>query len=283
MFAARIAADYRLHTPGQNSAWGVLVLLEVRCGVIRSRIRRKPRSTGVTCRHRALVGYFGQDLDKDNCGACDACLGEVDYMPGSLEVAQKILSCVLRLKQRYGGAYTAAVLLGATDERIVLSGHDQLSTYGLLSNHPQRAVRDWIEQLVGQGCLAKTAEFGVLKLTERGLRVLKGEEVPRLLEPAAGGKGKQTKLRAAKKRGSDEEGEWEGVDEGLFESLRALRKQIADKKHVPAYAVFGDRALRGMARQKPATPAEFLLVKGVGQTKCRQYAETFLDAIRKRR
>ena len=176
------------------------------------------------------------------------------------------------------------MLLGATDERIVLSGHDQLSTYGLLAGHPQRAVRDWIEQLVGQGCLAKTAEFGVLKLTERGLRVLKGEEVPRLLEPARAGKGKQVKLSAGKKRAPRaEDDSWDGVDRDLFETLRALRKQIADRKRVPAYAVFSDRALRGMARQKPTTPAEFLLVKGVGQAKCRQYAETFLAAILRQR
>ena len=240
-------------------------------------------ATGVTCRHRALLNYFGQDLDKDNCGACDACLGEVDYMPDSLQTAQKILSCVLRLKQRYGGAYTAAVLLGSTDERIIQSGHDALSTYGLLEGRPPRAVRDWIEQLVGQGCLAKTAEFGVLKLTQKGLRVLKGEEQPRLLEPARGGKGKQAKLsRGRRASAADKEEALEPGDAALFEALRALRKQIADKKRIPAYAVFSDRALRGMARLKPRTPQEFLQVKGVGQKKCQQYAETFLKAIRQR-
>jgi len=238
-------------------------------------------ATGVVCRHRALVNYFGQDLNGQDCGACDVCLGEVDFMPESLETAQKILSCVLRLKQRYGAAYTAAVLLGAEDDRIVQNGHDRLSTHGLLSGCSARAVRDWIEQLVGQGCLAKTAQFGVLRLTERGLRVLKGEEEPRLLAPAHGGKGRQARLSRRKRAtAADQEDPWEGVDRGLFEALRDLRKRIADRKRVPAYAVFSDRALRGMARMKPSTPQEFLQVKGVGQKKCRQYAESFLAVIR---
>ena len=236
-------------------------------------------ATGVTCRHRALVNYFGQDLDREGCGACDVCLGALEYMPDSLETAQKILSCVLRLKQRYGGAYTAAVLLGSTDERILQSGHDQLSTYGLLEGHPLRAVRDWIEQLVGQGCLTKTADFAVLKLTEKGLRVLKGEGEARLLEPAKG-KAKQAKLSRGRRSAVDE-APLEPADEPLFEALRALRKEIADRKRIPAYAVFSDRALRGMASRKPATAQEFLQVKGVGQKKCAQYAETFLSAIRR--
>ncbi len=234
-------------------------------------------ATGVTCRHRALVNYFGQDLGAGKCDACDVCLGAIEYMPDSLETAQKILSCVLRLKQRFGGAYTAAVLLGSTDERILQSGHDSLSTYGLLEGHPQRAVRDWIEQLVGQGCLTKTVDFAVLKLTEKGLRVLKGEEEARLLEPARG-KAKQAKLSRSRRAPAEEE-PLEPADEPLFEALRALRKEIADRKRIPAYAVFSDRALRGMARLKPATPAEFLQVKGVGQKKCAQYADTFLTAI----
>ena len=201
-------------------------------------------------------------------------------MPDSLVVAQKILSCVLRLKQRFGGDYTAAVLIGSTDERIVAE-RPRPAQHLRPARGPSAARGARLDRATGRaGLPGEDGEFDVLRLTERGLRVLKGEEVPRLLEPAAGGKGKQTKLRTVKKRGAEEDDEWEGVDEALFESLRALRKQIADKKHVPAYAVFSDRALRGMARQKPKTPAEFLQVKGVGQTKCRQYAETFLAAIR---
>ena len=128
--------------------------------------------TGLTCRHRALVNYFGQDLEGTNCGACDVCLGEISSMDGALEIGQKILSCVVRLHERFGADYTAAVLSGSRDKRILARGHDQLSTYGLLSALPKGTTRDWIEQLVGQGYLEKVGEYNVLHVTEalRGLR-----------------------------------------------------------------------------------------------------------------
>ncbi len=236
-------------------------------------------ATGVTCRHAAILSYFGETLESADCGACDICLGEVDFLPASLETAQKILSCVARLDQRYGAAYTADVLLGAESERVLENGHHRLSTHGLLCGESQRTVRDWIEQLVGQECLSKTPSFGVLKLTEKGVRVMRGEQEARLLMRTGSGKSKAARSR----RPEPQQASWEGVDRELFEKLRELRKEIADRKRVPAYVVFGDRALRGMARELPSTREEFLQVKGVGQKRCRQYAAQFLQVIRDHR
>jgi ATP-dependent DNA helicase RecQ len=234
--------------------------------------------TGVTCRHRALLRYFGQDLDADDCGACDVCLGELDCLPDSTTTARKILSCIARLKERYGGDYTASVLIGSEDERVVQRGHDGLSTHGILSEHPKRAVRDWIEQLVGQGCLERSGAFNVLKLTERGLRVMKGEGEATLLKPALV-RGPKSRMRAARKR-SPVEDSWEGVDRELYEELRDLRKSTADRRRVPAYVVFNDAALRDMARRRPSSAAGFMQVKGVGEKRCRKYGEQFLTVIR---
>jgi len=225
--------------------------------------------TGGTCRHKVLLRYFGQDLEKTDCGACDICLGEVDCVANSLEIAQKILSCVLRLGQRFGGGYTALVLVGSREQRILESGHDALSTYGLLSEHSKQIVHDWIEQLVGQDCLDKAGEYNVLHLTEKGLRVLKGQEQPRLLAPT----------RKATKRSKAAQDSWEGVDEGLFAALRAMRRTIADRKRVPAYVVLGDRALRELARHRPATLDALLEIKGIGEKKRRQYGETILATL----
>lgn len=225
--------------------------------------------TGATCRHKSILQYFGQQFDKENCQACDVCLGEIDCIEDALVTGQKILSCVLRLEQRFGGAYTAMVLTGAGDKRILENGHDKLSTYNLLSEHPKAVVQDWIEQLVGQGYLEKTGEFNVLCVTQKGRDVLKGKVVPRLLKPVR----KQAKLSKAV---SDS---WEGVDQGLFEALRAERTQIASEEHLPAYIVFGDAVLRDMARQRPSTLEGFLRVKGVGQQKCHSYGRAFLEAI----
>jgi ATP-dependent DNA helicase RecQ len=226
-------------------------------------------AVGVTCRHARLVNYFGQDLGKDNCAACDVCLGELDCVEDSLVTAQKILSCVVRLKQGFGAEYTTAVLMGSKGERIVRSGHDRLSTYGLLADQEKRVVRDWVEQLVGQDCLRKTGEYNVLGVTEKGWRVLRGQETPRLVKPA----------KRRRETGRVERESWEGVDRELFDALRKIRSKIAAEKNVPPYVVFSDATLRDMARRMPSTAESFLRVHGVGQMKCQQYAETFLPVI----
>src|SRR5439155_4848982 len=140
--------------------------------------------TGVTCRHRSIIEYFGQRLDSENCQACDVCLGEIALVSDALIIAQKILSCVLRLNQAFGGDYTAQVLAGSRDQRILENGHDKLSTWGLLTEHGKKNARDWIEQLAAQGFLKKTGEFNVLAVTPEGRRLLRGEITPRLLKPA---------------------------------------------------------------------------------------------------
>jgi ATP-dependent DNA helicase RecQ len=227
--------------------------------------------TGGACRRRTILEYFGEPFPKADCGACDICLGDVDLLPDAQVVAQKILSCVLRLGQRFGGAYTALVLTGSRDERVLDNGHDGLSTYGLLRDYDKRAVHDWIEQLAGQGFLEKTGDYNVLVVTEQGRRVLQGELAPRLLRPAE---------KRARKRAKVAADSWEGVDQGLFETLRSLRGALAQERHVPAYVIFSDAALRDMARRRPATLPAFLDVKGVGQMKCEQYGRVMIEKIR---
>jgi ATP-dependent DNA helicase RecQ len=226
--------------------------------------------TGAVCRHKAILDYFGQPTDKDNCRNCDLCLNEFDGVADALVVSQKILSCVVRQGQRFGSAYTAAVLVGSSDKRILENGHDQLTTYGLLSEHPRPVVHDWIEQLAGQGYLAKTGEYNVLLLTEKGKSVLKGNSAPRLLQPA----------KKPAKRSQIATDAWEGVERGLFEALRTRRSEIALEHNLPAYIIFGDAVLRDMARRRPSTPEGLLYVKGVGQSKANRYGRAFLDVLR---
>jgi ATP-dependent DNA helicase RecQ len=228
--------------------------------------------SGAACRHHAIVRYFGQEPDRDNCRACDICLGEVEGVPEALVVAQKILSGVMRQKERFGADYTAGVLIGSAEDRILSNRHDQLSTYGILGSQTRSAVRDWIEQLVEQECLERHGEFGVLRLTDKGRRVLKGVEQPLLLEPA------RKKAPPKPARGRDT---WDDVDEGLFEELRRLRRELAQKRGLPAYIVFSDASLRDMARQRPTTASALLLIFGVGEKKLEQYGAQMLEAIRR--
>ncbi|MCP4707138.1 MAG: DNA helicase RecQ, partial [Planctomycetes bacterium] len=226
--------------------------------------------TGTTCRHDGLLQYFGQRLGKENCGACDICLGGFDTLADALVVAQKILSCIVRLQERFGGDYTASVLIGSRDKRILENEHNTLSTYGLLSDYTKRIVRDWIEQLSGQNYIAKTGEYNVISVTEKGWLVLKGTETPRLLKPS---EKKPVKSKA-------EIDSWKDVDRGLFEALRAHRSMIAHNKGVPAFVVFGDASLRDMARRRPSSLSNFLGIHGVGQKKSRDYGKEFIHVIR---
>lgn len=224
-------------------------------------------ASGVTCRHQALVSYFGQELGTDNCKACDVCFGDLELAEDSLVISQKILSCVFRLDQRYGADYTANVLVGSKEQRLLDANHHQLTTYALLSDRTKKLVRDWIEQLVGQGHLEKRGEYNILTITERGWKAIRGEETPRLLKPA-----EKPRKRIA-------EDSWEGVDRGLFDALRVLRRKFATHRQVPAYIVFGDASVRDMARRRPSTVGGFLEVSGVGQAKARQYGEEFVATI----
>jgi ATP-dependent DNA helicase RecQ len=224
------------------------------------------------CRRKAILNYFGQSLDKGECGACDICLGEVDSMEDSLVTAQKILSCVLRLGQRFGGGYTALVLTGSRDQRILENGHDNLTTYGLLRDYDSRSVHDWIEQLAGQGFLEKIGEYNVLSVTNEGRRILKAEVAPRLLCP--------TKKPERERKAKVVTDAWQGVDKGLFDALRKVRATLARERGVPAFVIFGDAALRDMARRRPSSVDRFLDVKGVGQAKAKQYGRIMIERIR---
>ncbi|MCF7958278.1 MAG: DNA helicase RecQ [Phycisphaerae bacterium] len=229
--------------------------------------------SGITCRHQAILSYFDQSLDKDNCGACDVCLGEVDTLDDAQIISQKILSNILRLDQHYGAEYNALVLTGSRDMRILENRHDQLSTYGLLSETPKKVVRDWIGQLTAQGCIKPAGEYNVLNVAEPGWDVLRGKSTPRLLKPA---KKKKTTVTKSSSAGSES---WQGVDRALFEILRILRRDTASSKGIPAYLVFGDTSLRDMARLRPTTPENFLQVHGVGEQKHKQYGKIFMKAI----
>ncbi len=223
------------------------------------------------CRHKSLVEHFGQAYDQQNCQACDICLGEVDQVDGALILAQKILSCVVRLDQRFGADYTSQVLVGSKERKITERGHDNLSTYAILSEYPKSVIRDWLEQLVGQGCAKKTSDYNVVQLTDDGWKVLRGQHTPTLLKPAPTNQNRPNRV--------DDRASWDGVDRPLFEMLRDLRRDIAADQEVPAYVIFNDATLRDIARRRPSTTAGLLAVSGVGQKKCEDYGEQFLDQV----
>ena len=133
-------------------------------------------ATGVGCRHRHLSNYFGDQYRDGGCDACDACLGELESVPDPVPIARKILSCVVRVGQRFGVMHVASVLRGQSTEQMTARGHDKLSTFGLMRDDTMAAVRGYIEQLVGLGLLQLTDDaYPVLSMTAQGLALLKDE------------------------------------------------------------------------------------------------------------
>ncbi len=234
-------------------------------------------AASVGCRHRHLVGYFGQSLDRDDCGACDYCLGELAAAAEPIVLARKILSCVARVGQRWGIAHVANVLCGSASEQMAARGHDALSTFGLLRDATTAEVRGYIEQLIAHGLLHQTDEpYPVLTLTEHGVALLKNPEAEPGL-PLARQRRPAKDRRPGRSR--VEADAWQDVDRALFERLRAVRLRIARARGVPPYVVFHDTTLREMARLRPATMEQLRAVYGVGARKAEDLGETFLEEI----
>jgi len=224
---------------------------------------------GVDCRHRKLSEYFGQAYAKPNCEACDVCLKEVEGLEDATVTAQKILSCVARAGERFGAEHIVDILLGANTERIRRWRHEELSTYALMKDTPRPTLTNLIYQLIDNGLLERTAdERPVLRLSGASREVLRGNRSVQLLQPKT--KVKKTRI---------EEKSWGNVNEGLFEALRRLRRQLASKRGVPAYVLFNDATLREMARVRPGSSRSLLDIRGVGERKLADLGEPFLEVI----
>ena len=237
-------------------------------------------ATGATCRHRFLVEHFGQAWEArgGGCRACDVCLGELGAVDEAGLLAQKILSCVVRVGQRFGSAYVADVLRGADTERVRTFGHEQLSTFGLLRQHPAREIRHWIEQLVGLGhLLVAPGPYPTLYLSPSGVELLRGKIGVTLFEMPK--RKRASRPRASLASLAAEEGA-PAPDEALFERLRALRRRLAAERGVPPYLIFSDVTLAQLAGRKPRTPAELLGIKGIGEKKAEDLGPIFLSEIR---
>ena len=229
---------------------------------------------GAVCRHKALVQHFGQPYEAPNCKACDLCLGDTAEIANATVIAQKILSCVARVRESFGIGHVVSVLRGEDVENVRKRGHDKLTTFGLLKGIPKGDIREWIYQLLGQGVLLQVGdEYPLLKLNEASWEVMRGQRTVRLLQLVRRKKGEKAE------RSTGEEVSWEGVDTGLFEELRLLRSQLASQLQVPPYRIFNDSVLRDLARHRPASPEKMRLISGVGDFKLREHGADFLAAI----
>ena len=244
----------------------------------RSLLRDMERyAASVGCRHKRLVSYFGEPFTKDDCGACDYCLGELEQVQDAVTVARKILSCVARVGQRFGAAHVTNVLRGSESDQVRSRGHHELSVFGLMKDATIDELRGYVDQLLAHGLLQQSGEeYPVLQISSEGHALLKDPKAAPDLSLAR--QKKPDRSRVPKRSRVETEG-WDGVDRDLFEELRVLRLEIARRRRVPPYVIFHDTTLREIARVKPNSVEQLRHVYGVGDRKAADYGELILAAV----
>ncbi|MFW8591885.1 DNA helicase RecQ [Glaciecola sp. 2405UD65-10] len=220
-----------------------------------------------TCRRQVLLNYFG-DARQASCGNCDICQFPPKMFDGT-RVAQKLLSCIYRLKGETNGQYVIDILRGKSHRKILDLKHNELSTHGIGKDQPDQYWHNIIQQVIHQGLIRiDMTQNGILRLNEAAKYVLKGEQVVNLAVP------KFSVSSAAKNKY-----EPSSIDTKLFAKLKHLRKQLADENNVPAFTVFSDASLADMTSRLPVSKADFLEVTGVGEKKLQKYGEPFTRLI----
>ena len=217
------------------------------------------------CLRAFMLRYFG-DKAEDSCGKCSNCRSKYRTVDVTID-AQKILSCIVRTKERFGAQVICDVLRGSESQKVKSFGLQSQTTYGIMQNVRQARIKELIETLEHQGYIQYLGVGRpVLQVTESGWLVLKGKVQVQSRETLEVQTGTQTV-----------EAEPDGE---LYRVLQEVRTEIAKSRGVPAYIIFSDAALRDMCRKLPVTDSAFLQVSGVGETKLQLYGERFMDVIR---
>ena len=224
-----------------------------------------------TCRRLVLLNYFGENRQTP-CNNCDICLDPPKKYDGLLD-AQKVMSAVYRLGQRFGTQYVIGVMRGMQNQKIKDHQHDSLSVYGIGKDKSKEYWQSVIRQLIHLGLIQQVMSDvgGRLQLTESARPVLRGEVPLQLATP---------RLSSISTVQAPQRSAVNNYDKDLFARLRFLRKQIADKENIPPYVVFSDASLQEMALYQPINNAEMLQINGVGAVKLERFGQAFLSVIR---
>jgi ATP-dependent DNA helicase RecQ len=218
------------------------------------------------CLRKYLVSYFDTNYTTENCHNCSNCLSDIESSDITTET-QKILSCIYRMGQRFGSNVVIDVLKGSSGQRIKSLNFHKLSTYGLMKEYDKDTLKEMISYLISDGYINVIGDkYPVLSISRQGHEVLKGRQQVTIRKIFATHEAPDKSVN---------------YNKDLFETLRALRKKIADELKVPPFVVFSDAALKDMCIKYPQNNAEFLKVSGVGEIKAEKYGSEFMDAIKK--
>ncbi|MNW48702.1 ATP-dependent DNA helicase RecQ [compost metagenome] len=226
-----------------------------------------------SCLRWAMLDYFGEAHDHKPCGICSSCRDERELVDMTRD-AQIVFSCIHRMRERFGVSLVASVLKGSQNKKVLQYGFDALPTYGMLRTRTEKEISELINVFIAEGYLALSeGQYPVVRLQPLAVEVLKSRHqvMMRAPEPAAPSKSSS----GSRRRGYDEGPS--AVNETVFEQLRLIRRDLAEKEHVPSYIIFNDATLREMSVVCPTHEADMLRIKGVGEVKYRKYGKPFLE------
>lgn len=226
-------------------------------------------ATSPICRRRILLSYFGETFDHD-CGNCDICKNPPQRFDGSI-LAQKALSAIVRTRESENSQMIIDILRGNRSSALLEKHYDELKTYGVGRSTPPAKWKAYLMQLIHLGAISKSyAPDEHLSVTPYGWSVLRGEKKLELaLVKEHDDSPAKSRFKLSDSDAKDE----------LFETLRELRKEIAQKENVPAYLIFSDKVLSEIAEQKPTSLEEFAEIPGIGDFKLKKYGKTFIREI----
>lgn len=212
------------------------------------------------CYKKYILSYFGEILEED-CNNCSSCLSEGGIVDRTID-AQKVLSCIYRMKRPFGISMIVDVLRGSKNSRVLGFKFNELTTYGIMKEYSQEELKTFINTLIAHGYIDYLeGTYPVVKPNNKSLKVIKGEVKVEFKEVQV-------------KKIHDE-------DNKLFVILKELRLQISKEENLPPYVIFGDVALKEMCKYYPTTMENFINISGVGEVKLEKYGDIFIEAILK--
>ena len=225
----------------------------------------------VKCRKVALLSYF--DEESEPCGNCDNCMTP-PIVEDQTSQAVMLLSAIKQTGEFFGSSHIIDIVRGGETAKIKEKGHNSLESFGEGARYSKSFFQGLIRQLISSGILTVNLErFGAVQLMQKAYEVVEGREQFFARAHVERSPPKTLNRDTGRNIG-------EGPETILFQSLKALRLEIAREKGVPAYVIFSDRTLEDMSIKKPKTKSDFLLVTGVGNKKLIEYYESFSELIK---
>ncbi|USB34160.1 DNA helicase RecQ [Paenibacillus sp. YPG26] len=227
------------------------------------------------CLRFAMLEYFGEEHDQKPCGICSSCRDERELTDMTRD-AQVIFSCIYRMRERFGVSMVASVLKGSQNKKVLQYGFDSLPTYGMLRTRTEKEISELINTFVADGYLSLSeGQYPVVRLQPVAADVLKGNHQVMMRAPLPSAS--TSSSGSSRRRGTSYDTSPSAVNETVFEQLRLIRRDLAERERVPSYIIFNDATLREMSVVCPQTEAAMLRIKGVGELKYKKYGQPFLD------